>query len=182
MKQITKTDLVGLLSNIKGGTMVYLSTLTTIELPKYLNMGKVQKYCKQSIQVGCTYENCVNNKLGRLGLDRNFVTQSLKWGRWFIFNRVIVHRGMFYARFYKTANANEQIAYFVNGRQATPQEIEIIKVYDGSFKDFSQKQSRYGLTTDQVRVRNYHIENILSISTSGEVYNVVKEQVATRNA
>ena len=175
MMQITPLALMGILANIKGGTMVYLTTLTTIDVP---TIGKVQKYCKQSIQVGCSYENSVNNKLAKEGFSRNFRSGRLPWGRWHIFNRVITHKGNFYARFYKTNNANEKVTYIVNGREATPQEVEFIKFYD--VESFSEKQSRYGLTElkKQSRVRNYQFETILSLSADGETYKVSNE-VAT---
>jgi hypothetical protein len=175
MMQITTTALMGILSNIKGGTMVYLSTLTTLDVP---SIGRVQKYCKQSIQVGCSYENSVNNKLAKEGFKKTFKSGRLPWGRWFILNRIITHNGYYYARFYKTNNACEKITYIVNGREATPQEVVVIKVYDTEIP--SAKQSRYGLTDikKQSRVRNYRLDTILSISADGETYKVSNE-VAT---
>lgn len=182
MKQITEMSLISVLANLKGGTMVYLTSLTDVDVPFYHRLGRVQKFCRQSMQVGCSYENSVNNKLGRKGLPQTFRSSRLRWGRWFILNRVIEHRGKYYGRFYKTANSNPQITYLVNGRVATPREVKIIKRYD-SLYTFSHKQSRYGLSqTEQTNVRNYEISHIISLSAEGETYNVVRRESATRNA
>ena len=70
MRQITPLSLISVLANIKGGTMVYLTSLTDVDVPKRYGFGKVQKFCRQSLQVGCSYENSVNNKLERKGLQR----------------------------------------------------------------------------------------------------------------
>jgi hypothetical protein len=179
MRQITPLSLISVLANLKGGTMVYLTSLTDVDVPFQYRLGRVQKFCRQSMQIGCSYENSVNNKLERKGLSRSFRSSRLRWGRWFILNRIIEHRGKYYARFYKTANSNPQITYLVDGRVATPREVEIIKRYD-SLYTFSHRQNQYGLSrTEQTNVRNYELTNIISISAEGETYNVVREQPVT---
>ena len=179
MRQITPLSLISVLANLKGGTMVYLTSLTDVDVPFYYCLGKVQKFCRQSVQVGCSYENSVNNRLERKGFNRAFRSSYLPWGRWLILNRIIEHRGKYYARFYKTANSNPQIVYLVNGRVATPREARIIKMYD-SLRTFSRRQSMYGLSRmEQTNVRNYDLTNIISISAEGETYNVVREEPVT---
>ena len=179
MRQITQLPLISVLANLKGGTMVYLTSLTDVDVPFYYCLGKVQKFCRQSVQVGCSYENSVNNRLERKGFNRAFRSSHLPWGRWLILNRIIEHRGKYYARFYKTANSNPQIVYLVNGRAATPREARIIKMYD-SLRTFSRRQSMYGLSRmEQTNVRNYELTNIISISAEGETYNVVREEPVT---
>ena len=174
MQKIRSKELISVLANLKGGTMVYLTSLTEINVPSYIGLGKVQKFCRQSMQVGCSYENSVNNRLERKGLSRSFHFSNLRWGRWLIVNRVITHNGKFYGRFYKTANSNPQISYLVNGRNATAREIAIIKCYDSQYS-FSRKQSQYGLSaTEQTNVRNYELSHIISLSAEGETYKVVK--------
>lgn len=175
MRQITPLSLISVLANLKGGTMVYLTSLTDVDVPFQYRLGRVQKFCRQSMQIGCSYENSVNNKLERKGLSRSFRSSRLRWGRWFILNRIIEHRGKYYARFYKTANSNPQIVYLVDGRVATPREVKIIKRYD-SLYTFSRRQNQFGLSrTEQTNVRNYELTNIISISAEGETYNVVRE-------
>lgn len=179
MRQITPLTLISVLANLKGGTMVYLTSLTDVDVPFQYRLGRVQKFCRQSMQIGCSYENSVNNKLERKGFSRSFRSSRLRWGRWFILNRIIEHRGKYYARFYKTANSNPQIVYLVDGRVATPREVAIIKRYD-SLYTFSNRQNWYGLSrTEQTNVRNYELTNIISISAEGETYNVMREQSAT---
>ena len=178
MAKITTTDLMNVLANLKGGTIVTLTSLTEVDMPTSFG-GKVYKWCKQSMQVGSSYENSVNNRLARNGYHRNFTARGLRWGRWHILNRIIEHNGLYYARFIKVANTNEQVVYFVNGRQATPRETQIIKRYDTL--SFSRRQAMYGLTTNQTQVRNYHIENILALTAEGQSYEVVRYS-ATRGA
>lgn len=170
-KDITKREeLIDLLKSIKGGTMVYLTTATTLKINDWRIRGKVIKFCQQSIQVGASYERSVNHRLEKIGLSRIFKADSLPYGRWYIPNRVIKFNGNYLARFYKTANANEKIIYFVNGRIANARESELISRYDTSV--YSSKQARFGLRSHQVEIRNYYLENILSISANGNVYNI----------
>ena len=96
MRQITPLSLISVLANLKGGTMVYLTSLTDVDVPFQYRLGRVQKFCRQSMQIGCSYENSVNNKLERKGLSRSFRSSRLRWGRWFILNRIIEHRGKYY--------------------------------------------------------------------------------------
>lgn len=177
MAKITTTDLMNVLANLKGGTIATLTSLTEVDMPNILG-GKVYKWCKQSVQVGSSYENSVNNRLERLGYYRNFTSGRLRWGRWLVLNRIIVHRGQYYARVMKVANTNEQVIYFINGRQATQAESAIIKRYDTL--TFSQRQAHYGLTNRQTQVRNYHIENILALTAEGQTYEVVKQTAKRR--
>lgn len=178
MAQITTTELLNVLTNIKGGSMVNLTSLTQIEIPYF---GIVQKWCKQNIQIGSSYENSVNNRLAKLGLGRNFRTSRLRWGKWVVLNRIITHNGNYYARFFKIPNANAKIIYFVNGRQANFLETAIIKRYDNGRGVFSMRQANFGLTNGQTQVRCYNINNILAINADGKNYEVVKE-TSTRNA
>lgn len=55
MRQITPLSLISVLANLKGGTMVYLTSLTEVDVPFHYCLGKVQKFCRQSMQVGCSY-------------------------------------------------------------------------------------------------------------------------------
>lgn len=175
-KEITKRELLTLIENLKGGTFVGLTTLTNFDI---VGLGKVQKYCIQSCQIGVSYENCVNNKLHENNQEDDFVTDHLRWGKWFVKHKIITHNNKFYLRIRKLRNHTEQVCYFINGRVATQQESEYIE----RVKDvdrYSQKQANYGLQKNkQVEVRAYKFDSILSLTINHETYNVV-QQFATR--
>lgn len=165
-------QLISALGNIKGGTLVTLTTLTSVQMDDFRIHGKVLKWCRQTMQVGVSYENAINTRLGRIGFDKSFKSDSLPYGRWVIPNRVIKHNGQYYGRFYPVNNDNKKVCYFIDGRIATARESEIISNYEIYVKPYSTKQARYGLTENQVNLRNYRFDSILELNAEGKSYKV----------
>jgi hypothetical protein len=179
MKLVSNSQLVDIIANLKGGTMVNLFTRTRLTIPAKWGLFKVERLCKMSTQVGCSYERSVNTRLEKIGADANFKTGHLPWGKWEVLNRIITYKGEHYARFYLTANNNAEVLYLVNGRPATSSETEVIQMYDNLFKSYSAKQANYGLTERQVIPYNPKVADIVSLSAEGETYGGVYNAVKT---
>ena len=62
-------QLISALGNIKGGTLVTLTTLTSVQIDDFRIHGKVLKWCRQTMQVGVSYEKAINTRLDRIGLN-----------------------------------------------------------------------------------------------------------------
>lgn len=179
MMNTTSSALKDIIVNLKGGTMVNLTTLAEIKVAKKWGFGKVERLCKMSTQVGCNYERSVNTRLERKGEETTFESGHLPWGKWETFNRIIVHNDKYYARFYLTANHNAEILYLVDGEIATKEQSEIIAKYDNLFNSYSAKQAEHGLTEKQVIPYNPRIEDIVSLSAEGETYKNTEKVLAT---
>ena len=185
MQTIKTTDILSVLSTISNGTFVGVHSLTEPKMRKTnnpFNGHKVQKMTIQTMQYGYSYENAVNN---RIGSEETFVAEPLKWGEWLIPNKVITHKGKLYARFYKVDNDTKpNVMYLVDGIIATEEEEEVIKSFLVA-PSTSNRQAEVGLTTHQVKPRDFAFDSIIGLAINGEMYNVEKAEeveVATANA
>lgn len=159
-----------ILSSLVGCQFAHIETLTEIAIPKKWGIvGVVTKHFDGEVQLNYTYENAVNNRLEKQGHDRTFVTSSLRWGTWEIFNKIIAHKGAKYARYYlcKT-NTAPKVEYFVNGYPASASEIAIIESYDQD--QVSLRQLAEGLVNNQVFPKAINFENILALKVGGQTY------------
>ena len=175
MDRETKTlrngsQLIDVISSLKGGTLVSLTSLTDVHIDDFRIHGRVLKWCRQTMQVGVKYERAVNTRLHRIGIWNCFKSSSLPYGVWVIPNRILKYEGRTYARFYPVQNSDRKVCYFIDGRIATARESEIIAAFEQYSKPYSRKQSFFGLYEKQVEVRNYRLENILELSAEGTKY------------
>ena len=175
MDRETKTlrngsQLIDVISSLKGGALVSLTSLTDVHINDFRIHGRVLKWCKQTMQVGVKYERAVNTRLHRIGIWNCFKSSSLPYGTWVIPNRILKYEGRTYARFYPVQNSDRKVCYFIDGRIATARESEIIAAFEQYAKPCSHKQAFFGLQEKQVGVRNYRIEHILEMSAEGTRY------------
>lgn len=115
--------------------------------------------------LNANYQNCVNNALEREGKDSNFKSKE----NWFTtiydsFNGSLVakksdEKCTYLKMIVKSATTH---TYFINGIEATVEQIETIK-------QFRQKSSAttQGLDTEII-VRTIKTENIISVKTGGQ--------------
>ena len=170
----TKMEMIDLLKSIKGATIVGLTTKTEVRMRKSGNplaSSKVEKLTSKTCQFGYSYENAVNNRLDKIGSDNEFKAKRLKYGKWLIPNKVITHKGKFYARFYTMENAGCSTIFFVNGKVANPKEISVIEEFAYESGE-SKRQSENGLSEHQVKPMNYEFGAILSMRVNGSEYSV----------
>ena len=158
-----------------GNSFVSLTYVSEVKIKKNDIITKADKVTKETklinLQVGANYENAVNNHLASQGQSRDFTALSLPWGEWEIVNKLIAHKEKKYVRFYKCANTKtESITYFVNGTQATAEQIDAIEQYRYKSSHFSGTQAASGLTTYQVQPFNVESENIISLTMNGTIY------------
>lgn len=178
---ISSSNLISMMSNIKGATICTIETETTPKMNKKGNAlyGRVRKVSRGQFQFGYNYENAVNNRLEKQGDERTFEAQSRPYGTWVVPNKVAEHNGTIYLRFYKMSNQTAQETYFVDGRPATAEEIDIIKFFTPASKP-SATQAAEGLTDNQVKPCEYKASAIRKISINGAEYEILQaeEQVA----
>lgn len=173
---MTNEQILSVLSTIKVGTFCEVHSLTEPKMRKTnnpFNGMKVQKLTIQTLQWGYNYENGVNN---RLNGGTTFVAEPLKWGEWLIPNKVITHKGNLYGRFYKVDNAmaSTKTTYLIDGIIATEEQETIIKSFLIAPSQ-SNRQAEVGLTTNQVKPRDFAFSSILGIKTAGVFYDFTTE-------
>ena len=175
-------NLIGIVKEIKGCQFANLTYVTDGGIPqKVLGKGVVvTKLVRTDCQLNYSYENAVNNRLDKIGSDVEFKAESLPWGSWIEGqeNKLIENKGSLYLRYNKHTNGNEQGVWFVDGRQANPEEFKKIMDYLRSKSDDSDKQTKAGLTENQVKPRTVKLSNIISLSVNHQVYHKHKEQPA----
>ena len=174
---IMRTNLFDTLANLSNGTFVRIAATTEVSMNKRNNPlanERVEKITIATLQFGCSYENCVNNRT-----EEEFKAEGLPWGSWVegMENKVIEHKGEYYVRLYEKKNDNRKVAYFVNGERATEEQIAIIKEF--AKKSYSKKQAEVGIEKyeEQVRPRSYKFSSINWLKCGQNVYNGMIEVV-----
>lgn len=159
--------------NANKGSFASLKTLTKVNIPQKLGLGKnVIKYTEKVVQIGANYQSAVNRHYDNEGIDGTFTAEKLPWGEWLVVDKVISHKGKTYYRFYDIDGGVKVQTYFVDGIQATQEQIEVIKAYQ-SAKGKSSRQE----CEKKVRPTNVEESNILYLSCGGTYVSEV--EVAT---
>lgn len=159
--------------SVKGCQFIGLTYQSAVKLNKAqtaLIGGSVTKIVSGAFQFNYSYENAVNNRLERQGGEREFVAESLKWGAWVdgMANKVITHKGLFYLRFYGVANQLLHVIYYVDGGEASEEQIALIKEFTAPKQ--TATQTAVGLTENQVVARSVCFDNIIKIAIGGETF------------
>lgn len=161
------TSLVNAISNLKGCKFAHIQYTTEVKVPKKLGLsGPVTKRAAGQVQINFSYSNAVNNRRVKEGVEGEFVAQSLPWGSWESPNKVISHNGNKYLRFY-LANKNELTTeWYVGGREATPDEVEVITSY---IKGLNKKSVHQGIS-NEVKPMVVQFENIEAFKCMNILY------------
>lgn len=109
---------------------------------------RVEVIVKGTNQIGFAYQNGVNSRLGKQGLEKDYKSQSLRYGKWLkgFENKIIEHNGMLYLRTYKVKNQEEDKVYLLDGVVVSdPQILAEIKSFIPKENKTCAKQSEYGL-------------------------------------
>lgn len=116
---------------LQGNTSAEFGKLVTVTDPKPLKKsrvtgmafpyGKITKETEALCMFNAIYENAVNNQLTRDGVqeegERNFVAQSLPWGKWVTYENgtrsklLIEHKGEYYVRATFNTNSIPKVTY-----------------------------------------------------------------------
>lgn len=161
-------ELFELLKNIVGCQFAHAVFLTEVKIPKKTGLGKVTKRFEGEIQLNYSYQNAVNNRLKKQENDPTFVSSPLPYGEWELPNKVIKTANGRQMRYYSVKGAHRQVEYFVDGIEATTEQIEIIKMHQAS--KHSKRQAESGLTENQVFAQNVKFENVIELKANGQHY------------
>lgn len=168
-------NFINQLAEVKGCVFGSIEYISEGGIPKKVINGVVTKLVKAQMQFNYSYENAVNNRLGAIGSENNFVAESLPWGKWLLPNKVITHKDSLYIRYYDFEGASKDTIWFVDGKVATNEELEKIFSYLRSKSSYSKKQAEAGLTTHQVKPKVVKAENIIAMRVGGLVYRKANE-------
>lgn len=111
-----------------------------------------------NIGLGLSYENSTNNKLERMGEERNFEAEKPKgmvWDSYPFILRSEKNPTQKYLRMQFYANTSCKSIYLVNGKLATPKQVETILA-------FLPKSSSSSL----IKVLSVKLENVVKIKQS----------------
>ena len=151
-----------------GGSATFAQVVAVVEQKMLktnnpLRNATITKLVDYNMLLNANYQNMVNNALIREGKDANFVSKD----NWFTpvndgFNGSIVAKKSDttceYLKF--SCNNAKVLNYFVNGVEATAEELEVIKAY----KQKSNRPLNQGLTEDnEVIIRTIKMEGIKKI-------------------
>lgn len=175
MKTINAEQLEKMLVNdVKGSTFMQLIYKGSQKMRKTGNpFAEIIKRTEMNVSFFGSYQNAVNNRLKKAGLEADFTANPLAWGVWVVPNKIIEHKGAKYVRFYFHKNSNPKTEYFYNGDALVGQQLEIAKTFFAEHSE-SSRQAEAGLSEDeQCKPFTVNIQNILQINVNGETYKVL---------
>ena len=152
-------DITNFVLGLKKG--VFGNKVVTITTPKLLKRGnpligqdvrKVTFYT--NIGLGISYENTINNKRERNGEERNFEAEKpfgMSWEHFPFILKSDKDPNQKYLRMQFYANTKCESTYLINGKIATPSELEIIK-------QFTPKKSE-----SEIKVLSIKLQNVVKI-------------------
>ena len=169
---MTHEQLVDYLSNYNAkGRFVSVELLTEPKMNKGRGantnplLGRVEKKSVCRYKFNADYEKALRNKQARLGLPQDFVSEPMKGKNWLFKNKVekSLNDDTLYMRLYLVPEQKVNVTYYVDGRTATAEEVEVIKQWTPkSSKSF--KQLEHGIPIDeQLEVRSPKFESITKI-------------------
>ena len=128
-------------------------------------LGRVEKKSVCRYKFNADYEKALRNKQARLGLPQDFVSEPMKGKNWLFKNKIekSLNDDTLYMRLYLVPEQKVKVTYYVDGRTATAEEVEVIKQWTPkSTKSF--KQLEHGIPIDeQLEVRSPKFESITKI-------------------
>lgn len=170
----------------KGTFGISLVAVTEPKMNKKGNpfFGRVKKATYiTNVALGYTYENVVNNRLDRKGLESNFESEKPKGKSWLEFPYLLVSdkdNTQQYLRTTMRKNSKIDNIYLLDGKIVNNLDI-INQIKQWLPKpSTSAKQETFGLTEEeQVIVRDFKVENIVSLmqgekNYTNDIYNVAR--------
>lgn len=163
---ITETQLKNMLLNHRGATPVTIVSRTEPKMLKTGNpfIGKVFKVSRVNGMIGWHYENAVNNQLAREDKTADFVAQPRKWGIRLNGTPLVENKGNFYLKM----KVEKSLGHRYDDAQGNPLNDATLAQVE-SFLVLSPKPQTQG-TDKEIILRDYKLENILSITYKGTCY------------
>lgn len=132
------------------------------------------------IQICYSYGSAVNRHIESVVGDSNeYQVEAPKGMHWVKYPIVLEsnkEQGKYYLRTYLTKNTKSDKVWFVDGKQATAEQVKVIESILASKPTYGcAKQERAGLAEEnQVKPQSTAFENIISLHAFGEVFNGTK--------
>lgn len=167
--------------NVSRGTFgISLITLTEPKMRKTNNpyFGRVHKASYMTnVALGYDYENSVNNRLDKKGLDADFQAEKPKGKSWAEYPYILQadkDASVKYLRCTMRANTKAKSIYILDGKVVTDDNtlLEIKSFIQKS--STSKKQTEIGLEdNEQVIVRDYKLDGIIYLGQGNKSFNRV---------
>lgn len=133
----------------------------------------VTKITNANYAFGNSYANSVGNRATKeQGEKVKYESEGLKGFEWIDYPYTMrnLKSGETYVRFYLKDGATPNTAYFVDGKPATKEQIDIINMFKEKSGGFCYKQAEAGCTENQVKPLNIKLANIVRLTMDGETY------------
>lgn len=165
--------------NVSRGTFgIGLITLTVPKMRKtnnpYFNRVHKATYM-QNVALGYDYENVVNNRLEKNGVDGDFKAEKPKGKSWFEYPYILEadkDNSVKYLRCTMRKNTKSKSVFILDGKIVTDEKVLTeIKAFIPA-PSASKKQEENGLNDDeQVIVRDYKLDGVISLFQGEKVFN-----------
>ena len=166
MQTIERTELVTMLMNRKGCTVVTIKAVTDARLKKTGNdHGSCSKIARVNGMIGWNYTNSVNNQRTREGIEAHFEAQPRKWGERIKGTPLVEYKGEYYLEVKIERILDITYVRDNDGKIVTYSEIE-------PFMPAKRKPTTQGTEKDII-VADYKINNIEEIKIDGQEYKLV---------
>lgn len=174
MEQIilTHNQFVQYLSEYRGGGQfvnVVMNTEPEMNKGRGANknpfMGRVRKISVANYRFNADYEAGCRAKQKRAGLEPNFKAEAMSGRHWLVRNKVEKSNkdNTLYMRLYVAPNDGYKSIYLLDGKIATPKEVQAIKAWFPK-KSHSQKQLEAGIPIEeQLEVRSPKFTSIYRV-------------------
>lgn len=171
------TEVVNFLNGMVRNTFgVVVTTNTEPRMNKTNNpyFGRVRKVSViTNVALGRDYENAVNARLGREGLETDFKAAKPNgkhhYGEGGYLLQSDKDAEKFYLRLTENKNTTRKVVWLLDGREATAEEVAAIKVFV-PICGGSAKQAAHGLDADnEVKLTDVLLENVTEIRQGNKV-------------
>ena len=169
----------------KGTFGVQILSVTEPKMNKKGNpfFGRVKKATYLSnVALGYNYENVVNNRLEKQGLEPTFKSVAPKGTRFisdFMLEK-ISDPSVTYLRTTMQGSTTEKHSYYLDGVEVTDPNLLAELMVWITLPTKSAKQSEHGLDENQVVVRNFTTSNIVCLKQGSKVYKVASDLDLTK--
>lgn len=139
------------LENNQKGTFTAMVWERPMKTKKAYSNEVVTKRSEGVVRLGINYDNIKDVKEKRASGELPVENQGLQWGQWELYPYIITNKEKKYLRVATSKNNKIKTRYFINGKEASYDEIENMLLA-------SEKRS-----TDELDVFTVNIDNIIAL-------------------
>ena len=182
---LTHSQFATLLSNVNvGGQFVNIVMNTEPEMNKGRAenrnpfLGRVRKISVANYRFNADYERICRAKQVRNGEEPTFKAEPISGRHWLVRNKVEQSNkdNTLYMRLYTTPNDGYRCIYLLDGKIATPKEVEQIKEWFPK-KSYSKKQLDAGIPIEeQLEVRSPKFSSLYRVKMGKTKYIIVPDE------